>query len=135
MKKLIVLIAMIIAVCLNSGCATYLVNERAKTQMAVRAMQLSGMQGDNQAVGIGIDFNRLEAFKADPLMHFGAAILDAGLIYGGYSLVETMQEDDSGESQNKAWSVKTGDGSRNTFYITVGDNNADVSKFVQEVVE
>jgi len=69
-----------------SGCCSYMVNEKTREQLAVRAQPVDG------GVAVGMDVSAWRAIKANPVQHIGAALLDAALIYGTAEGVRALNE-------------------------------------------
>ena len=91
----------------TSGCASYMVYKNSEQKVAARKafargdqVAIKAIQLGNDGVGIGIDVSNWEALKEQPLLQLGAAILDAGLVYGGYKGVESLNENDKEKGVN-----------------------------------
>ena len=80
-------------------------------QSAIRAVKLDG-----DGVGIGLDISNLQALTLHPVRQVGAALLDAGALYGAYKGVTSMNSGNSGDSQQTA-------GRDNTTVTINGDGN------------
>jgi hypothetical protein len=119
-------IAMILMVSFMLGCAsTYVLNDSKKRiakkdaiirndEKAIKAIDRNGV------AGIGIDISNLRALKEQPLTQLGAAIIDAGMGYGLYRAIESLNitQNDSGTSIEIT-------GTDNNVSITSGDNNTE----------
>ena len=120
-----------------SGCASYMVYKNSEQKVAARKAFARGDQAaikaiqlGNNGVGIGIDVSNWETLKEQPLLQLGAAILDAGMIYGGYKGVESLNEDSSdhgttininGDKNNTT--IVNGDGNTTTVTPNLDSNN------------
>lgn len=80
-------------------------------ESAIRAVKLDG-----DGVGIGLDVSNLQALTLHPFRQMGAAILDAGMLYGTYMGVSSMNSGNSGDSTQSS--------GRDTTTVNVnGDGN------------
>jgi len=124
MMKL-VLAVILVAICfVNSGCVSYAVYQGSKRQVALKKAVVSGNDAAIKAirlgddgVGLGIDVMNLEALGERPWLQLGAAVLDLGMLYGGYKGVEAL---DSGSSSDQGHGGNTSGG--DTIIID-GDGN------------
>jgi hypothetical protein len=88
-------------------------------EVAIKATRLG-----SDGVGIGIDVTNWEALRERPLLQFGAAVIDAGLIYGGYEGIRALNDDnDGGGNDGSGTTVNLSDSNNNTINIVNGDNN------------
>ena len=125
-SKVLVMVLVLAGFLMSSGCASYLVYKdsqkkvayrhavAAKNDVAIKAIELG-----NGGAGIGIDVTALDSLTEQPFMQFMAAILDAGIIYGGYRGVEAA----SGSSSGKGDTSTTINGDRNTVTVVNGDSS------------
>ncbi|MFH0907183.1 MAG: hypothetical protein V1929_00270 [bacterium] len=86
MKRTGILLAVaVLGLC--NGCASYLVMKSSEQEVrAIKATQLDG------GAGIGIDISAVQALTEHPFLQLGAAVVDAGLIYGGYRVLDAADQ-------------------------------------------
>jgi hypothetical protein len=93
------LMALVVAV-LNTGCASYAVMKSSQRELqqqkALKAVKLG-----EAGAGIGVDVTALEALTYQPLMQVGAAVLDAGLIYGAYRGLDAIDQQINGQDDDE----------------------------------
>lgn len=126
--KYIILTTILLSLVFASGCTAiaYRDSEReirmekayynlstsgVKDEAAIRAVRLNG------GAGIGVDFTKSEVLMKHPFRQAGAAVVDAGLLYGLYMGIDSIS---SSSSDSRAVDVG-GDG--NTVIINTGDSN------------
>jgi len=126
--KFAVLGSMVALLSLSTGCCSYAVMKNSETKVSYRKAIARGDQNaikaidlGNGAAGIGFDVSNWEALKEQPLVQFGAAVLDLGIIYGGYKGVQSLNDSSSNDSSTKSDITITGTGNSTT--INNGDNN------------
>ena len=107
MKNIIKLI-LVMAIILNSGCASYLVMQNSRDGL-IKANKTE------DGVFVGVDILNLSVLKEQPLLQLSAGILDAFIIYAGYNF---LQEGESNSGRNI---IITGDKNDVTF---TGDDNS-----------
>ena len=73
------------------------VNMTSDAETAIRAVAL-----DDGGVGIGIDVSNLSALKRHPLRQIGAAVVDAGSLWGTYLGVKSLNDSGSHEPDQTA---------------------------------
>ena len=84
------------AAMLSGGCASALVARGSRERVVQRrAIQASALP--DGGVAIGVDLLSLDVLTERPLLQVGAAVLDAGLIYGGYRLVGNLTGGNGGD--------------------------------------
>lgn len=107
--KVIMLLLAVAILGLNTGCASYMVYRGSEKQVMMKKATAAGdeaairairMGGDG--VGIGIDVSNLEALSERPFLQFGAACLDALLMYGAYEGVRALDGDDGDDSSSSS---------------------------------
>ena len=81
-------------------------------ETAIRAVALN-----DGGVGIGVDLSALSIIAQHPLRQLGAAVLDAGALYGAYSGVQSLNDSSSDNS------TATAGRDQNTVSIE-GDGNS-----------
>ena len=138
MKKVMTLITLVALVISLTGCASMMSYNASKREIMGERVMASGNDAAIKAfasgdtVGIGVNVLASEALTKHPFRQLGAAILDAGLIYGLYEGVQELNQDnDHGGERNLNIST-TGDG--NTYNINTGDaatSNADENTKIQ----
>lgn len=125
MKKftsIVTLSTIILISLMSSGCMSYMVMENSKKEIKRSRSAIQAQDLGNGAVGIGFDVGNLEALKEHPWKQLGAAIVDAGLLYGGYVAVKEL-DDDSGSSSDKSDNNIIVNGNGNVTTIVQGNNN------------
>ena len=130
MKRLIALTVLLSYVALAGGCCSYMVMEGSKKRVALRKATIAGDQVAIKAirlgsdgVGIGIDVTNLEALKERPLLQIGAAILDAGIVYGMYEGLAAIDDDNKDEDDGNGINIDVQNSSDVDVNIVNGDNN------------
>ena len=126
MKKFI-LVAILISLVFVCGCSM-LSYQDSKREIQMERAYKTLTSGDEAAIkavkldggaGIGIDITKMEALTKHPVRQLGAAVLDAGLLYGAYLGIEEIN---SSSSSSDAKSVDVS-GDNNTVIFNSGDNN------------
>jgi len=141
MKKLgyiVPVILVLAAMLLQAGCASYMSYESSKAEIIRNRVYASGSQKgiqmlnrgydeetairaialENGGVGIGVDVGSWQVLSQHPWRQFGAALLDAAMVYGGYRGVEALNDSGSGGDSNTA--------GRDNNTINVNGNGNDV---------
>jgi hypothetical protein len=77
--------------------AMSLLTAGASEDTAIRAVAL-----DNGGAGIGLDVSNMQALGKHPFRQIGAAILDAGMLYGGYVGVKSLNDSSSNDNDKNA---------------------------------
>lgn len=117
MKRFIGLIAVALLV-FCSGCASYQVAKNSQQEVrAIRATQLAG-----GGAGIGIDISMIEALTVHPFLQLGAAALDAGVIYGGYRLLDAADQQINGNDDPPRTEIQVNN-SPNAQVTVTGDGS------------
>ena len=131
MKKMFTAVMVGMVVMMASGCASYMSFDASRNEIVRERAFASGNEAAikavnmGNAVGIGIDVLNIDAITKHPWRQLGAAILDAGMIYGATVGVESIN--DSGSDDTKATGINivtTGNGNSTT--VNTGDNNSNV---------
>lgn len=124
---------MAISAC-STGCASYMVYNKSHEKVAMRKAMAKGDEKAIRAVqigegvGVGIDVSNWEALSEQPLLQFGAAVLDAAMIYGGYKGVESLNDDDDDKKDSNVNTTTIGvSGDNNTTTVVVGSGNTTTS--------
>jgi len=132
MKKISKMLVMmgLISIC---GCATSMVYEDSKKELimkkaianndqyAIKAVQL------NNGVGLGIDLNHWQVLSVQPFKQLGAALLDAGMIYGGYKGIEYLVNRTENNSETHDTQITTTGDNNNVTVINGASNTTDTS--------
>lgn len=117
MKRIGSLFAVVV-LCACSGCASFAVLKSSQQEVrAIKATQLSG-----GGAGIGIDVSALEAITVHPWLQLGAAAVDAGMIYGGYYLLDAADEKINGKDDEPETKVEINN-SPNAQVTVTGDGS------------
>ena len=130
MKNLIQTISLLLMVAMiGSGCMSYAVMKSSQSKIAYRRAVASGdavaikavRMGDN-GMAVGIDVSNLSALTEQPILQFGAAILDALILYGSYEGIQSLRDNNSDNSDKNSMTIS---GDRNDVNITTinGDDN------------
>lgn len=139
--KLLLLMSMLLIISLNTGCVSYLSLSSSRDEIAqeriiasgdvnATRMMRSGIDPEQclkaipieNGFGFAVDVANMDAFMKHPWRQTGAAILDAGLLYGTYLGVDSLtgSDKDNGDDGNSGEST----GNRNgTVVINNGGNN------------
>lgn len=127
MKQLVKIIVMLSVLVSLTGCASYLSYEASKNEIKKNRIYASG---DEKAIkafavdggaGVAINVNALDALTEHPIRQLGAAILDAGLVYGAKVLVDKYEEDNSNKDKTV---VIQNSGDNNNINVNTGDANS-----------
>lgn len=114
-KTLMVLMSLIVA--LNTGCASYFVRDAwvdAQQKKAVR------VEANGQQVMVGLDIGAISYLSDNWPMALSAAVVDAGVLYGGYVLVDKLVINNSDTRSTSATS------GRDSNIISIDGNNNNV---------
>jgi len=102
----------------NVGCVSYMAKQSwndAKEQQAVR------VEADGTAVMVGVDLTAMEYLSDNWPIALGAAVLDAGLLYGTYLAVDEISNSSDSDDEDKRGDSDAG---RDNIYISLeGDGN------------
>jgi len=132
-------IAILIAIMtLGSGCVSHYVLEGSRARVAMRRAIISNderairaIKLGEDAVGVGIDVSNWEAIKERPLLQAGAALADAGILYGTYYGIKYMDDELDSDDNNPDAEKAAGGGNNTSGHDTIvinGDgNNVDTS--------
>lgn len=84
---------------LNTGCVSYMAKQNWNEAQKVNAVRV---EADGQQVMVGLDLTKLTYLKDNWPVAVGAGILDAGLAYGAYYVLDdlTSSSSDSGSRQS-----------------------------------
>lgn len=108
----------VVVLCACSGCASFAVLKSSQQEVrAIKATQLSG-----GGAGIGIDVSALEAITVHPWLQLGAAVADAGMIYGGYYLLDAADEKINGKDDEPRTEIQVNN-SPNSTVVVSGDGS------------
>lgn len=113
MKKLIIL-CFFGVLFLNSGCASYMAKQSWNDAQQQKAFRV---EADGSQVMVGVDLTKMSYLKDNWPMAVGAGVIDAGLLYGAYSLYDEVSDSSSGNSP------KQSAGRDNTSVSVTGDGN------------
>ena len=103
-KKILQFIVAALMIPLVAGCLSQNVLEGSRQRVALRkANQIENPVKRDRAikaidlgdggVGVGIDVTNMEALKERWALQLGAALGDAGMIYGGYLLLDELEKE------------------------------------------
>jgi len=131
MKRILLVTLLLALVAYSSGCASMAVYKQSDRKIATRQARLSGDQDAIRAtqlgvgcVGIGVDVTAWDKLTEQPLKQFGAAALDAALLYGAYELLQGLDisydSDSSSRSKNNEINITDVDGNVD---ININDRN------------
>ena len=129
-KTGVVCVSLIAISACSSGCASYMVYNKSQEKVAMRKAMAKGDERAIRAVqvgdgiGVGIDVSNWEALSEQPLLQFGAAILDAAMIYGGYKGIDSINNSHDDKANNT--STETTSTSTTTISVTGGDGTTTV---------
>lgn len=137
-KTGIVCVSLIAISACSTGCASYMVYNKSQEKVAMRKAMAKGDERAIKAVqvgdgiGVGIDVSNWEALSEQPLLQFGAALLDAAMIYGGYKGIDSINNGNDKDGNTTATEttstttihVNGGDG---TTTVVIGDGNTTTS--------
>lgn len=127
-KTGIVCVSLVAISACSTGCASYMVYNKSQEKVAMRKAIAKGDEKAIRAVqlgegvGVGIDVSNWEALSEQPLLQFGAALLDAAMIYGGYKGVESLNDDDKKDKNVNTTTVGV-NGDNNNTTVVVGTGN------------
>jgi len=128
-KTLIVTLILISMSVSMTGCVSYLVLENSKKKIAYNRailrkddVAIKAFQVGENGIGLGIDVSNLAGLTKQPFLQLGAALLDVGLIYGGYEAAKSFDSNDDNSGRNI---TITGD--ENTVTVGGDENNTDTS--------
>ena len=131
-KTGVVCVSLIAISACSSGCASYMVYNKSQEKVAMRKAMAKGDKKAIRAVqigdgvGVGIDVSNWEALSEQPLLQFGAAILDAAMIYGGYKGIDSINNGNDKEDRANNTATETTSTSTSTINVTGGDGTTTV---------
>ena len=117
MKK-IIMIGMLAILLMSDGCVSYLAKSSWNDAQKAKAIRV---EADGSTVLVGFDISNMAYLKDNWPTALGAAVVDAGLLYGTYYLVDQINNngDNSGNNQENPTNV----GRDNTTVSITGDGN------------
>lgn len=128
MKRIITSILLVVLVVSMTSCASYVSYKSSEREIVGESVIASGDEAaikawrSGDAAGIGVDVLATEALAKHPIRQLGAAVLDAGLIYGIKEGVEYLADRNSNRGDINVSVTSGGDSS-----VTVsGDQDNDV---------
>jgi hypothetical protein len=137
MKKILASILLIAVMFCFTGCSVMSYNssreEMVREQVvasgdeaAIKAFQMNG------TVGVAVDISAVKVLTKHPIRQLGAALVDAGLLYGAYMGIESLTQNSSNDGNRNLTISTTGTG--NVYNINTGDaanSNADDNPVIQ----
>ena len=113
MRQTLTAAALAAAMAMQAGCASYMVargsQERVMQRRAINAHAIDG------GAAISVDLLSLDVIGERPWMQAGAALLDAAMIYGTYTVADKYLINNDRSSKS--------DSSRRSDITVKGDNN------------
>lgn len=108
MKKILIVLAVLVIAAVSSGCASVASYKASADEIsAIKAAELSG-----GGAGVGIDVTSLNALTLHPVRQLGAAVLDAGVIYGTYYLLDAADSKINGKDDEPTVEINNSPGAQ-----------------------
>jgi hypothetical protein len=118
MEKIITAIALAIMI-LNSGCASYYTHSRWESAQKENAFRVRLSENGGE---VGVDLTKLNYLKENTGPAIGAALVDAGLAYGAYMIIDRNVNSSSDSSRDN---TRMGTNGRDGIYVRIdGDGNS-----------
>jgi hypothetical protein len=85
---------------------------------AIRAVKLDG-----DGIGIGLDVSNLQALSLHPFRQVGAAVLDAGMLYGAYVGIDSLNSSKDSGNNTVGGDQTSINGDGNTVNVRTSDES------------